>query len=91
MGVSRKCVKTWIERYDAEGEAGLQDRSSRPHTMPTKTSPEVEEQVAGGARRAPRRTRCARRAKVGVPARTVSRILPRHEVPYLRELRPDDR
>ena len=31
MGVSRKCVKTWIDRFDAEGEAGLVDRSSRPH------------------------------------------------------------
>ena len=23
MGVSRKCVRTWIDRYAAEGEAGL--------------------------------------------------------------------
>ncbi|MCR1781368.1 SDR family NAD(P)-dependent oxidoreductase, partial [Nocardioides carbamazepini] len=23
MGVSRKCVKTWIDRYDDEGDAGL--------------------------------------------------------------------
>ena len=30
-------------------------------------------------------------AELGVPARTVSRILRRHQVPYLRELRPDDR
>ncbi len=37
MGVSRKCVRTWIARYDAEGEAGLADRSSRPHTSPTRT------------------------------------------------------
>ena len=49
MGVSRKCVKTWIDRYAAEGEAGLIDRSSRPHSMPTRTSPDVE---------APRRRRC---------------------------------
>ena len=34
MGISRKCVKTWIDRYAAEGEAGLRDRSSRPHTTP---------------------------------------------------------
>ena len=34
MGVSRKCVKTWIDRFDAEGEAGLHDRSSRPHRCP---------------------------------------------------------
>ncbi|WP_027286834.1 helix-turn-helix domain-containing protein, partial [Ruania albidiflava] len=29
MGVSRKCVKTWIDRYQAEGEGGLHERSSR--------------------------------------------------------------
>ena len=49
MGVSRKCVKTWIDRYAAEGEAGLITRSSRPHTMPTKTSDEVEEKVLAHA------------------------------------------
>ena len=31
MGISRKCVRTWITRYAAEGEGGLVDRSSRPH------------------------------------------------------------
>ena len=45
MGVSRKCVKTWIDRYAAEGEAGLATRSSRPHTVPTRTSDEVERRV----------------------------------------------
>ena len=45
MGVSRKCVKTWIDRYAAEGEAGLADRSSRPHRIPRRTPPEVEQQV----------------------------------------------
>ena len=37
MGVSRKCVKNWIDRFASEGEAGLLDRSSRPHRTPTKT------------------------------------------------------
>lgn len=45
MGVSRKCVKTWIDRYAAEGEAGLRDRSSRPHRMPTRTSARVEQAI----------------------------------------------
>ena len=35
MGVSRKCVRTWITRFETEGEAGLFDRSSRPHQPPT--------------------------------------------------------
>ena len=38
MGISRKCVKTWIDRYRALGEAGLRDRPSRPLRMPTRTS-----------------------------------------------------
>src|SRR3954462_7740950 len=87
MGVSRKCVNTWIERYAAEGEAGLQDRSSRPHTMPTKTSTEVEEKVLA-ARAEHRAGPDVLSSKVGVPARTVSRILCRHGVPYLRECDP---
>ena len=37
MGVSRKCVKSWIDRFTIEGEAGLADRSSRPHRTPTRT------------------------------------------------------
>ncbi|SHK13332.1 leucine-zipper of insertion element IS481 [Pseudonocardia thermophila] len=30
LGVSRPTVSKWIGRYRAEGEAGLEDRSSRP-------------------------------------------------------------
>jgi transposase InsO family protein len=87
MGVSRKCVKTWIDRYDDEGEAGLITRSSRPHTMPTKTSDEVEQKVLA-ARAEHRDGPDVLGPKVGVPPRTVSRILRRHDVPYLRECDP---
>ena len=82
MGVSRKCVKTWIDRWDAEGEAGLHDRSSRPHSMPARTSPEVEARVVA-LRRRERRGPDWIGAEVGVPTRTVSRILRRHQVPPL--------
>lgn len=87
MGVSRKCVKTWIDRHEAEGEAGLQTRSSRPHSMPTKTAPEVEQRVLA-ARAGHRDGPDVLGPKIGVPARTVSRILRRHGVPYLRECDP---
>ena len=87
MGVSRKCVKTWIDRYASEGDAGLITRSSRPHTMPTKTSEEVEQRVLT-ARAEHRDGPDVLAPKVGVPARTVSRILRRHDVPYLRECDP---
>ena len=87
MGVSRKCVKTWIDRYSDEGDAGLITRSSRPHTMPTKTSDAVEQKVLA-ARAEHRDGPDVLGPKVGVPARTVSRILRRHDVPYLRECDP---
>jgi transposase len=45
MGISRKCVHKWIDRFDIEGQAGLEDRSSRPRTMPTRTPASVENQV----------------------------------------------
>lgn len=84
MGVSRKCVKTWIDRYATEGDAGLVTRSSRPHTMPTKTSEELEQKVLA-ARSTLREGPDVLGPRVGVPPRTVSRILRRHSVPYLRE------
>lgn len=87
MGVSRKCVKNWIDRHAAEGDAGLVTRSSRPHTMPTKTSDEVEQKVLR-ARAEHRDGPDVLGPKVRVPARTVSRILRRHQMPYLRECDP---
>jgi transposase InsO family protein len=87
MGVSRKCVKTWIERFAAEGQAGLADRSSRPHSTPTRTSPQVEARVI--ALRAELRTGQDRlAAELDLAPRTVSRILRRHQVPYLAHCDP---
>src|ERR1700709_2325273 len=45
MGVSRQCAHRWVARYDAEGDDGLTDRSSRPRTMPTRASDEIEAKV----------------------------------------------
>jgi transposase InsO family protein len=87
MGVSRKCVKTWIDRYAAEGAAGLRDRSSRPHTSPGRTPDDVEQRVLQ-LRRQQRRGQDWLGPELGVPPRTVARILRRHQVPYLRECDP---
>lgn len=87
MGVSRKCVKTWIDRHATEGDAGLKTRSSRPRTMPTRTSDTVEQAVLA-ARAVDRSGPDVLGPKIGVPARTVSRILRRHNVPYLRDCDP---
>jgi hypothetical protein len=57
IGVSRKCVRTWLARYAAgEGAAGLADGSSRPHTSPTRTPAHVEDRIVAvrtSQRRAP--------------------------------------
>lgn len=87
MGISRKCVRTWLDRYATEGPAGLETRSSRPHTTPTRTSAEVEQQVLT-ARATHREGQDVLGPRVGVPARTVARILRRHGVAYLRECDP---
>lgn len=85
MGVSRKCVATWIARYEHEGEAGLHDRSSRPHTTPTRTGSEVERRVLA-LRASTRRGQDWIGPELGLAPRTVGRILRRHQIPYLREL-----
>ena len=38
-GVSRKTAYKWLERYEADGEQGLRDRSHRPHQSPHATEP----------------------------------------------------
>jgi transposase InsO family protein len=87
MGISRKCVKTWLDRYAAQGEAGLHDRSSRPHRCPRRTSASVERAVVE-LRDQQRRGPDWIGAELGVAARTVSRVLARHGVPRLCALDP---
>jgi transposase InsO family protein len=87
MGISRKCVKSWLDRYADEGEAGLVDRSSRPHSCPHRTNTETEERIVR-LRTSSRRGREWIAAELGVPARTVSRVLARHSVPHLSRLDP---
>lgn len=87
QGVSRQCAHRWINRWLAEGEAGLADRSSRPHRSPRRTSDEVETRIVA-ARVEQRRGQDWLGAELGVPARTVSRVLRRHQLPYLHELDP---
>jgi transposase InsO family protein len=87
MGISRKCVRTWIARFDAEGEAGLVDRSSRPRTSPKRISAEMEDRIVE-LRSRQRRGPAWIGAELGVPARTVSRVLVRRGQPRLCVLDP---
>jgi transposase InsO family protein len=82
QGVSRQCAHRWVARYDVEGEAGLHDRPSAPHVTPRRTPAEVEARVIE-LRRRERRGQDWLGPELGVPPRTVSRILRRHHIPRL--------
>jgi len=86
-GVSRQCAHRWVNRYETEGEAGLEDRSSRPHSSPNRTPAEVEQAVCD-AREQHRRGPDWLGPELGVPARTVTRILRRNNKPRLFECDP---
>ena len=58
-----------------------------PHRCPRRTPPEVEQQVLQ-LRRDERRGQDWIGPELGLPPRTVSAILRRHRVPYLRECDP---
>ena len=82
LGISRQCAHRWVSRYRELGEAGLVERSSRPHTMPTRTSPQQEAAVLQ-ARQELKAGPLRIAAATDVSARTVSRILARNNVPPL--------
>ena len=77
MNVSRQCAHKWWARYRAEGEAGLLDRSSRPHRSPSRTPARIERRIV--ALRQARKIGPARLAGItGVPPSTVHHVLARH-------------
>ena len=74
--VSAQTASKWWNRWLAEGEAGLRDRSSRPHHSPNKTPEHLERRIVVLRQR--RKLGPARLASiVGVPRSTVHRILVR--------------
>ena len=87
MGISRQCAHRWVRRFDSDGDAGLADRSSRPHSMPSRTSDDVEARIVA-ARLEHRRGQDWLAGELGIPARTISRVLRRHDLPRLCTLDP---
>jgi transposase InsO family protein len=45
LGVSRQAVYDWKKRHTQDPIAGLNDRSRRPHTSPTRTAEAIEQRV----------------------------------------------
>ena len=86
FGVCERTVRKWVARFRAEGSQGLQDRSSRPHTLHRPTPAPVVRQIA-----ALRRQRCTGAqiaAQLGVSTATVSRVLRRLGLNRLKALEP---
>ena len=69
------CAREWVARYRAEGELGLLDRSSAPHSIPRRTSERRVEAIA--ALRRLRFTGPEIAEVLGVALSTVSGILTR--------------
>lgn len=74
--VSWRTAKRWAERYAAMGREGMQDRSSRPHRSPTKTSPQLVRKIVH-LRWKKRLGPVAIGARLGIPASTVHAVLVR--------------
>lgn len=74
--VSWPTAKRWADRYAAMGRDGVQDRSSRPHRSPNRTSPKLVRKVVH-LRWKKRLGPVAIGAKVGLPASTVHAVLVR--------------
>ena len=51
QGVSASTAYKWLRRFREEGEAGLYDRSSRPHRSPRRTHEGLRRQVVELRRR----------------------------------------
>lgn len=86
FNTSAKTVAKWINRFRVAGVDGLRDRSSRPHSSPSQTSPALGDAVE--ALRRQRRTQAAIAVELGLSPATVSRILKRRGLSLLSSLEP---
>jgi transposase InsO family protein len=86
VGVCLRTVRKWVERYEREGLAGLQDRSSRPQRLHRPTPQPVIDRIESLRRQ--RLTGQAIAAEAGVSAATVSRVLKRLGLNKLSALEP---
>src|SRR5688572_28735985 len=86
FGVSTKTVGKWVKRFEAEGLAGMLDRSSRPHRLRQPTPAPTVERITELRRQRWTGEQIAR--EVGVSAATVSRILKKLGLNKLKALEP---
>lgn len=85
-GVSSKIVSRWVERFRAQGRAGMADRSSRPKISPRQTGQSLAERIV--ALRRQRRTGKHIAMETGVSPATVSRVLRRAGLSRMKDVDP---
>ena len=86
FSVTVKTANKWVQRYRAQGQAGLYDRSSRPHRSPRRLPNTVIEHVIYLRRHHTPGYQIARRTAIS-PA-SISRILRRAGLSRWRDLHP---
>lgn len=86
FSVSRQTVRKWLQRYQAEGDAGLRDRSSRPAHSPTRLRRTPRRQIERRRRQRHSSPRIAR--ELQLPLATVVREQRRLGLNRLRRLDP---
>jgi transposase InsO family protein len=87
-GVSERTAGKWVTRYRDEGEAGLVDRSSAPHSVPARTPEDRVEAIA--ALRRLRMTGAEIAECLGMALSTVSAVLGRIGLGKLSRLEPPE-
>ena len=85
-GVSPKIVSRWLERFRAQGRAGMADRSSRPKISPRQTGQSLAERIV--ALRRQRLTGKHIAMETGVSPATVSRVLRRAGLSRMKDIDP---
>jgi len=86
VGVCPRTVRKWVERFQAEGVAGLRDRSSRPHRLHRPTPAAAAAHIE--ALRRQRWTGAQIARETGISKATVSRVLRRLGLNRLKALEP---
>ncbi len=87
MGISRQTATKWWNRYCRDGEEGLYDRRSAPHSTPNRLSERTERRIIG--LRVNKRWGPARIAgHLRLVVSTVWRVLKRYRISRLRDLDP---
>ena len=85
VGVSRQTAYRWLRRWREEGQAGLQDRSSRPHNSPNRVPTETEERIVSDRIREKEGPHLMA-WRLGIPRSTIYQVLSRRGLSRLSDL-----